>query len=99
MEPFTLDPTGQPTPCPFALTGDEVVNVDWSIGRYPDIRIQFSISNADRVEFFAEVEGLVRYDLPDGWIDDEFEFPFRGEAFVEDGTVQVETSYTHDDAV
>jgi hypothetical protein len=92
LVPVTLNPDGQPTTCPFGLTADEVISVNWSIGRYPDVAIE--LSGPDLVLISSVADGLVRYDLPDGWIDDEFAFDFTGTAFVEDGTVKVQTNYT-----
>jgi hypothetical protein len=96
MTPFTVNPSGVPTSCPFYLTASAEVSVDWSFGRYPDVTVSLSTSGPERVVFFSEVTGVVRYDVPPAFVDSEFEFAFGGEAFVDDGVVKVETFYDRD---
>jgi hypothetical protein len=66
MVPATVNPGGRPTPCPFHLVGDDVVSVDWSIARYPDITLE--IAPYLRAYILTEVDGLVRMTSPRaGW--------------------------------
>jgi hypothetical protein len=93
LSPSTLNPGGEPTTCPFGLTGEEQLTVNWSIGRYPDITLTPWGTEREVVIISSAADGLVRYDLPAGWVDDEFEFSFDGRAAVVDGIIQVSTQY------
>jgi hypothetical protein len=92
MTPMIVDPNGQSTACPFGLRGDAVLQVTWSIGRYPEITIT---GDDTQVEFKSVAKGLIRYDLPSGWKDDQFEFDIVGWATAAGSTVNVYTRYTH----
>ena len=92
-QPVTRNPDGQTTGCPFTLGSVEVQTVTWSYGRYPDITLEAPSGASDFIFVTTQVDGLVRYDLPDDWVDDEFEFSFDGVAFIERGSVVVETNY------
>jgi hypothetical protein len=75
--------------CPFGVRGDEVLSVNWSIGRYPDIMIDPMGDDRKMVFVTTQATGLVRYDLPPGWVDDEMEFEFAGTAGIAGETVVV----------
>jgi hypothetical protein len=92
LAPAPAAPTW-PSRCPFGLTGAEELTVTWSIGRYPDILLDPLGDDRNAVLFTSEANGLVRYDLPSGWVDDEFEFWVAGTAFVANGNVVVTTDY------
>jgi hypothetical protein len=90
---MTVDPDGEATHCPFALRADEALNITWSIGTYPDITVE-SIDDLVVVGFSSEADGLVRYDAPRGWQDDEFPFDFEGTATADGETIKVYAYYS-----
>jgi hypothetical protein len=92
LTPMTVGPDGDETACPFMLTADKDLQVTWSIGRYPEITIT---GDDTQVDFKSVAKGLIRYDLPSGWQDDQFEFDIVGWATAAGSTVNVYTRYTH----
>lgn len=92
LTPMTVGPDGDETACPFMLTADKDLQVTWSIGRYPDITIE---GDDTRVLFSSSASGIIKYDAPSGYKDDQFEFGIVGWAISSGSAVVVYTNYTH----